>query len=191
MPALLESQAARGLAARLWELMVGTEAHSMRDEQAMLPVLRVRCSFGLAMAAVLATGLAGCDAASSLAVAVRGSVTYQRVPVPTGLIVFTPDPSRGGSGPMARAELQRDGSYDLRTDDIPGTYPGWYRVTVVAVEPSCDDRTPGRSVANAYPAPGFAIPRSLLPEKYRDPELSGLTCEVQPGRVNQIDFHLE
>jgi hypothetical protein len=30
-----------------------------------------------------------------------------------------------------------------------------------------------------------------VPEKYRDPELSGLSCEVKPECANCIDFNLE
>jgi hypothetical protein len=37
----------------------------------------------------------------------------------------------------------------------------------------------------------FRIPHSLLPDKYRDPELSGLIGEVKAGQENLIDFHLE
>jgi len=87
----------------------------------------------------------------------------------------------GGSGPLAQAEIQTDGTYSLRTDGFPGAVHGWHRVTVAAVEPSdMAERTAG-----------YVTPRSLLPLKYRDPELSGLTCEVKPSVANTVDFHLE
>jgi hypothetical protein len=97
------------------------------------------------------------------------------------VIVFTPDESRGGSGPLARAEIQADGAYQLRTGESPGAVAGWYRVTVVAVETSLA-YSGGRS---------FRVPRSVLPDKYRDPELSGLTCEVKSGKANGINFNLD
>jgi hypothetical protein len=109
---------------------------------------------------------------------VQGKVLYRGSPVPCGMIVFTPDAGRGGSGPFARAEIHSDGSYDLRTGESAGAGPGWYRVTVVAVE------------ASAGPS-GFAVPRSLVPAKYRDPELSGLECEVKAGQSNHINFDLQ
>jgi hypothetical protein len=31
----------------------------------------------------------------------------------------------------------------------------------------------------------------LLPEKYRDPELSGLFCEVKGGFAQALDFNLD
>jgi len=30
-----------------------------------------------------------------------------------------------------------------------------------------------------------------VPLKYRDPDLSGLDYQVEPGRDNHIDFHLD
>jgi hypothetical protein len=35
------------------------------------------------------------------------------------------------------------------------------------------------------------VPQSLLPDRYRDPDLSGLVCEVQADRSNVFDFNLE
>src|SRR5947209_12101103 len=104
-------------------------------------------------AALLAALAAGCGGAGAGATAVHGTVTYRGTPPQTGVIVFTPDPTRGGNGPQARADIRADGTYDLKAD--PGTEQGagWYRITVAAVEP-------------ADPARGRYVPRSLLPDKY-------------------------
>jgi hypothetical protein len=131
--------------------------------------------------ALLAVLVSGCDSGPAARATVRGKVSYQGRPVPIGVIVFSPDPNRGGRGPLASAKIQADGSYELHTDETSGASAGWYRVTVVAVD------TPSATPS----ASGFAVPRSLLPEKYRDPELSGLTCEVRAGRDNTINFNLE
>jgi hypothetical protein len=120
----------------------------------------------------------GTGAADPLAT-VQGKVYYKGVPLRSGFIAFTPDILRGNSGPVAFAEIQPDGSYTLRCDQATGAVPGWHRVTVVAVETSAQ---PGREVAAV---------RTLIPEKYRDPELSGLVCEVRAGQANAIHFHLE
>jgi hypothetical protein len=124
---------------------------------------------------------AGCEGGADSLAQVQGKVTYKGIPLHTGSIVFTPDAVRGTSGPLGRADIQRDGTYHLRTGDAFGVVVGWHRVTIVAVE---ENNVPeyGRS---------FAIPRSLLPDKYRDPDLSGLTCEVKAGRENVIDFNLD
>lgn len=124
--------------------------------------------------------LGGCERPPQFA-PVSGKVYYRGVPLRSGTIVLTPDPQRGTRGPLAWAAIQSDGSYTPRSDDQPGAVVGWHRVTVLAVEAE-------RSTA----AGGVLVPpRSLVPEKYRDPHLSGLRCEVQAGRDNRIDFQLE
>jgi hypothetical protein len=129
----------------------------------------------------LGLALAGCTAPQESFAPVHGQVFAKGVPLPGGTIVFTPDPSRGGSGPSARAEIQPDGRYVLRTGNEYGAVPGWHRVTVVAVLP------PGP----ASPGQRFSHPRSLLPVKYRDPELSDLHGEVKAGEDNTLDFNLD
>jgi hypothetical protein len=140
-----------------------------------MPIAR-RSSRGVLLFACFALLLAGCGrpAAPTLC-PVAGKVTYQGRPVPTGTIVFTPNSEHGTDGELARAEIQPDGSYRLKCGEQFGTAPGTYRVTVIAVEEA--------------PA-GFA-PHSLVPPKYRDPELSGLSCEVAAGRENTIHFNLQ
>ncbi len=122
----------------------------------------------------------GCDAESRTPVPVRGKVFYRGIPLKSGLIVFAPDSTRGTEGPLARAEIQSDGAYELHTEGAAGVHPGWYRVTVMALEPTA-------AASTETPV----IPRSLLPDKYRDPELSGLVREVKAGQENLLDFRLE
>jgi hypothetical protein len=132
-----------------------------------------------AAAAALLLCLAGCSTDPDPLLPVRGKIWYQGVPLQGGTIVFTPDPTRGGNGPLARAEIQPDGEFVLKTGDRPGAVAGWHRITVVAV----DVTTP---VGTAY-----AAPRSLVPVKYRDPELSGLSYEVKAGQENTVELNLE
>lgn len=124
--------------------------------------------------------LCGCGAPASPPTPVRGHIYYQGAPVPRGVIVFTPDAHRGGSGPLARAEIAADGSYELRSGETAGASAGWYRVTVIALADSAP-------VLSSGP---FVVPRSLVPERYRDPELSGLVCEVKAGQENRLNFNL-
>ena len=132
--------------------------------------------------ALLACGLlAGCPRGAAAISPVSGKVLYNGFPLPGGTIVFTPDASRGESGPIAHGMIGSDGVYQLSTGETPGVAPGKYRVTVRS------------HVSAAKPLPGerFAIPASLIPEKYSDPELSLLVCEVKPGHPNVIDFDLK
>src|SRR5437899_3067225 len=101
----------------------------------------------------------GCEPGERLAL-VRGKLSYKGTLLRTGTIVFTPDALRGTSGPMARSEIQLDGTYVLQTKGLPGATVGWHRVTVMAVE----------SGPAGGPDQDLMVPRSLVPEKYRDPE---------------------
>ena len=123
----------------------------------------------LALAAVLAA--AGCNGDEPQLAPVRGTVYYRGEPLRGGVIVFVPDDSRGGSGPMAQAEIGPDGTYTLLTEGKKGAVPGWHRITV------------------AGPAAPGSPP--LLPARYNQPDLSGQSREVEPGRVNVIDLHLD
>lgn len=62
---------------------------------------------------VLSLLLAGCGGQKSYHV--FGTVTYKGKPVPTGQIVFEPDPTAGNKGQPAFAKI-KDGHYDTRED---------------------------------------------------------------------------
>ena len=111
----------------------------------------------------------GCGGDSDKPAAVQGRVYYLGKPLEGGTIVFTPDPARGGSGPLAVSVIQADGRYRLQSDEKDGAIPGWHRVTV---------------------APAGAPPHAL-PPRFSDPELSGQCYEVKPGQENTIDLHLD
>ncbi len=111
---------------------------------------------------------AGCGSPESERVPVGGQVFYRGQPLAGGTIVFAPDPERGGRGPLALGEIGADGRYTLRTDDQPGAVPGWHRVTVAG-----------------------AGGESVLPNRYRDPEHSGLHRQIHPARANVIDLSLD
>ncbi len=111
---------------------------------------------------------AGCQRPAGLQ-PVQGRVTYRGTTLTNGVVVFTPDTSRGESGPIALGTIHDDGSYTLSTGDHAGAQAGWYRVTVAAL----------------------ATPASSLPEKYRDPEYSLLRCEVKANQANRLDFNLD
>ncbi len=123
----------------------------------------------------------GCGEKNTTFTQVRGRVFYKNRLLTRGTIVFTPDSERGGRGGLATAEIQPDGSYSLNTKDHLGVIPGWHRVTIIALE----------AMNNQGVAEMFIEPRSLLPDKYRDPDLSGLCFEVLPDQNNVKDFHLE
>jgi hypothetical protein len=125
--------------------------------------------------------LTGCSSGQPQFKPVRGKVLYRGAALPQGTIVFAPDSSRGYRGPLSYAQIEPDGNFTLHSDDHPGALVGFHRVTISAV------------MAATQPLPGqrFAVPLSLLPERYRDPDRSGLTCEVKSDRENVINFELD
>ncbi|GIW79274.1 MAG: hypothetical protein KatS3mg105_1081 [Gemmatales bacterium] len=124
--------------------------------------------------------IAGCGRGTPEVIPVTGKVYYRGKPLTHGTIIFTPDYRRGNRGPSAQAAIQKDGSFRLSVNEQDGACPGWHLVTILALE-STEPRRAGQ----------FRVPRSLLPEKYAHPDLSGLACEVKVGKPNNFTFHLE
>jgi hypothetical protein len=125
-------------------------------------------------AAVALHGGCGASAPPSNPTTVRGRVTFQGKPVAGGLVVFAPDPDRGGAGRPARAQTGPDGTFQLRLGDAPQIPPGWYRVAIAGAP-----GTPTEPDAVRFP------PQLMRPDR------SGLVREVAAGRENVFDFAVE
>ncbi len=121
--------------------------------------------------------LMGCQQRPTTLNHVSGKVLYRGASLQGGVIVFTPDTSRGESGKIALGKIQSDGTYTLNTSDAAGASAGWYRVTIACLA----------GTNSSLDAPAY----SLVPEKYRDPLLSQLQCEVKNNRDNHLDFNLD
>ena len=135
-----------------------------------VPVVALAIGFG-------AMALSGCgsNAPPTNPATVRGKVTFNGQPVAGGLVVFTPDPQRGGHGKPARAEIGPDGAFVLHLDSSPRIPAGWYRIAIVP--------------APAVPDP--ASPSPLFPAKLARPDQSGLEREVQAGKDHVFEFAVE
>ncbi len=128
--------------------------------------------------AALAVGLAAMSLSSGCGTnapphgpaTVRGKVTLNGQPVAGGLVVFTPNPDRGGRGKSAYAETGADGSYLLLLDKSKAIPAGWYRVSL---------------------SPPPATAAGLFPAKLARPDLSGLEREVQMGKEHVFEFVVE
>ena len=88
--------------------------------------------------------LAGCTQKPATLNHVTGKVFYT-ARSSTGVIVFTPDASRGETGKIAFGTIKDDGSYLIATDDTPGAAAGWYRVTVGSLSGKRTPTRPARS----------------------------------------------
>jgi hypothetical protein len=127
---------------------------------------------------VLAVLMAGCGTQPpSSGTVVRGQVFYRGEPLSGGLVVFTPDSTRGSDGPTLSAAVQPDGTFTLTTDEGKPIAAGWYRVSVA---PS----------AGTVDVPTAELPYPGLPARYRNPARSGLDREVKAGADNFFLFDL-
>lgn len=113
----------------------------------------------------------GCSSSTPPSVSiVRGRVTFQGQPVAGGLVVFAPDPDRGGTGKPARGETGADGTFQLQLGETPNIPPGWYRVAIAVLPDS------GK--------PGF-------PTQLARPDRSNLVREVTVGKEQFFEFAVE
>ena len=114
---------------------------------------------------LLCLALSGCDSAGKV-LPVQGKVLLDGTPLSTGSLVFKPDATKGNNSTLQPAsDISTDGTYNLFTREKPGAPAGWYKVGVVAEGPA--------SATDPY-----APRKSLVAQKYNDPETSGLAVEV-------------
>jgi len=102
---------------------------------------------------------------------VQGTVTLEGKPLVGAEIRFI-----SADGWTALGQVERDGTYRLMTfqpDD--GAVPGTYRVVVQSPQ---------------VKGPTGDVTLMTIPERYADPETSGLRATVNAG-FNSIDFNLE
>lgn len=136
--------------------------------------------------ACLLGGQAGCSGDSGpQRTRVSGKVTHNGQPLSGGFIQFLPaNPSAGSSSSGLRpatAPIGGDGSYTLGTFGAgDGVLPGEYKVAV-------NTRT-----SDISPEEPDAPQAWAAPEKYGDPNQSGLTATVPAdGKAITLDFDLE
>jgi hypothetical protein len=103
-------------------------------------------------------------------VPVTGTVTYKGTPLAQGTITFTPEEGRVAFGKIKDGKIVEVTTHTL--DD--GAAKGRNRVSI-------------RSISN--PDDMYAKQVSLIPEKYGDPNTSGLTAELASG-TNELSFDL-
>jgi len=133
--------------------------------------------------------IAGCGSGRPTTVPVRGKVTFDGKPVPTGRITFYPAEGRSATGAIGP-----DGSYTLTTfEPGDGALPGKHRVTIRAVQQSSAtmSKSPERKLRDGIPDSDLmGTLRWLVPERYSRRETSGLDVEVTPERTEPYDFQL-
>jgi hypothetical protein len=117
---------------------------------------------------------AGCGPKTPTVVPVRGKVTLNGQPLTTGNVLTLPPSGHGANGPISK-----DGSFELRTfGKNDGALVGPHKVAVVAYAPT------GKS------GPEAGIGKVLTPDRYINPETSGLSIEVKAGETNAPTLEL-
>jgi hypothetical protein len=136
-----------------------------------------RAALSLALATLTLLPLACAQSGPEMA-SVSGKVTYNGNPVPKGTITFQAVDSKGRN---ATGAIQPDGSYTLQTEQpADGAQLGEYRVAISARDDVVLDYLPPKPIP----------PKRLAPEKYENPQTSGLTASVKSGR-NTFPFDLK
>jgi hypothetical protein len=131
----------------------------------------------------LGVSLAGCGGPQSdkELVQVSGTVTYAGEPLPDAIVAF--DSAEHADASPSTGVTDDEGHYSLKLSaDEVGVPPGRYKVAITAWDAPLEMPKPGAPVVP---------PRPLIPEKYFDPETSGLTATVESGAPQTIDFDLE
>lgn len=116
-------------------------------------------------------------------VQVSGTVTYEGQPVEGATVAFLP---KTPSDPGASGRTDASGKFTLTAfEPGDGAVPGSYLVTVVKTE------IEGGDVVQEDSTVAPPTPKSLIPEKYNNPQGSGLTADVKEGEANEFTFELK
>jgi hypothetical protein len=127
------------------------------------------------IAICLAVAALGCKPSSQLPTAkVRGTVTVDGAPIPSGTVYFSPTKGRG-----ARGKIKTDGTFELTTyQEGDGAIMGEHAVFVIALDGGADEAEQSGPV------------KSLVPTKYSNPDTSELRFEVKPNEQNNAILKL-
>lgn len=147
----------------------------MRSFEQQLAVVHPSNSFLGAVALVLALlVLAGCGDGQPEMIPIQGEVTYNGKPLTEGTVHYMP--RQRGEGQQASGGIGPDGEFQMTTRQRgDGVKPGEYLLSVYAMAPHPGEPTSREEIE----AMGGKIERGfLIPEKYTDPQTSGLTDTV-------------
>jgi hypothetical protein len=143
-----------------------------------------------ASAAVLAIATSGCGSYSQTAhiekvVPVSGTVTYQGKPLEGYRVVFIPTDGRRPASGVTDAS----GKFVLGTNAAnDGAPPGMNKISFAWEPPRTGE--PGQETINDTPE-RMPKPKIRIPEKYSDPEKSGISQDVPTRGTGDIKFDLQ
>lgn len=120
---------------------------------------------------------AGCRSGVEL-LPVSGVVTLDGKPVEQATVLFKPE-----TGPVAYGQTDAAGRFELSTAGRKGAVPGKHKVSIT--------KTKVTGVGNDEMVdPEKVKTEWIVPQKFTDPDKSGLTAEVARGKTT-FEFHLK
>lgn len=131
--------------------------------------------------AVMALCLSGCGEAPVPYGVVKGKVTIGDKPVGSGTIRFQNATLSLG------ADLEADGSYEVKTHERVGLPPGTYQVSVVPRHPLASGEV---QLVQAPPSATPTPESTEIPSKFRDVATSQLSISVVEGQNPDFNFDL-
>ncbi len=126
------------------------------------------CSCVLILAATM---VAGCNDGGIKRITVKGTVTFNGAPVTSGLHQFH------GAGSYSANRINADGTY-IMTEVVPGE-------TKIAIM-----STPDSSGSSSGGGGGPKVAQVNLPEKFRDPEKSGMKYTITEN-MRELNIELK
>ena len=143
------------------------------------------CSFGL--------GVMGCGGGGPDLTEVKGKVTYKGQAVPEATVTFMP-----ASGPLATGITDANGEFTLITGGSPGAVTGEHKVSITKLADTGQNtqEMTSEDYEKMLAKPGggtglTAAPKSEIPERYNNPQTSGLAKTVSSNASeNEFEFVL-
>lgn len=144
----------------------------------------------IVMLCTAALGSLGCGSSYESAevlstVPVSGVLTYQGQPLESYRVTFYPEQGERASSGLTDAE----GKFTLGTNrEGDGAPPGRYKVVVSFSPPASEDTTLDLPIEDPSKMPK---PKVKVPEKYSNPEQSGLIMEVPKSGLRDLKLDLQ
>ena len=124
----------------------------------------------------------GCGGGSSMPSwpkgTVTGKVTYMDAPITAGSSVMFQHVDTGWA---ATGTVESDGSFTLRMQGNTKILAGSYKVAVTPPTTASPDETDLEEYAKVMESGGAISTAPKLPEKFNDPDSSGIVIEVEEG----------
>lgn len=150
---------------------------------------------GLGIVSLFVAAVMGCSDSGVNLVRVKGKVVYEGQPISGATVTFKPN----DGGPIATGMTDASGAFSLTTGGRPGAVIGAHKVGItkmsggasaVATEAMSPDDM--REMQKAAMDKGAdSTPKSEIPEKYANPEKSGLVATVSENAAeNEFEYTL-